>query len=79
MPTELLAKRLRAEHPRQVHKMLPMTLGANIGTTFTALLAALAVPTHDSLQIAFCGAALEKPGKNHRRAWRNNLDDWGGC
>lgn len=37
-----------------VHKMLPMTLGANIGTTFTALLAALAVPTHDSLQIAFC-------------------------
>ena len=42
----------------QVHKMLPMTLGANIGTTFTALLAALAVPTHDSLQIAFCGAAV---------------------
>ena len=38
--------------------MLPMTLGANIGTTFTALLAALAVPTHDSLQIAFCGAAV---------------------
>jgi Na+/phosphate symporter len=36
--------------------MLPMTLGANIGTTFTALLAALAVPTHDSLQIAFCGS-----------------------
>lgn len=37
-----------------VHKMFPMTLGANIGTTFTALLAALAVLKHDSLQIAFC-------------------------
>eukprot|EP00438_Fugacium_kawagutii_P016979 Skav202415 [mRNA] locus=scaffold1370:126853:139208:+ [translate_table: standard] len=37
-----------------VHKMLPMTLGANIGTTFTALLAAMAVLKHDSLQIALC-------------------------
>ena len=26
-----------------VHKMLPMTLGANIGTTFTSMFAALAV------------------------------------
>eukprot|EP00435_Cladocopium_sp_Y103_P017635 s2569_g4.t1 len=37
-----------------VHKMLPMTLGANIGTTFTALFAALAVMKYGSLQIAFC-------------------------
>lgn len=36
-----------------VHKMLPMTLGANIGTTFTSMLAALAVMKPDSLQIAF--------------------------
>jgi len=41
----------------KVHKMLPMTLGANIGTTFTALLAALAVLKHDSLQIAFCSSS----------------------
>ncbi|CAE7187066.1 SLC34A2 [Symbiodinium pilosum] len=33
--------------------MLPMTLGANIGTTFTSMLAALAVMKPDSLQIAF--------------------------
>ena len=37
-----------------VHKMLPMTLGANIGTTMTSMLAALAVMKPDSLQIAFC-------------------------
>jgi len=37
-----------------VEKMLPVTLGANIGTTFTALLAALAELKHDGLQIAFC-------------------------
>ena len=36
-----------------VEKMLPMTLGANIGTTFTSMLAALAVMKPDSLQIAF--------------------------
>ena len=36
-----------------VQKMLPMTLGANIGTTFTSMLAALAVMKPDSLQIAF--------------------------
>mmetsp|Transcript_53971 Transcript_53971/g.87958 ORF Transcript_53971/g.87958 Transcript_53971/m.87958 type:complete len:547 (+) Transcript_53971:74-1714(+) len=37
-----------------VHKMLPMTLGANIGTTFTSMFAALAVMKAGSLQIAFC-------------------------
>eukprot|EP00438_Fugacium_kawagutii_P007103 Skav222876 [mRNA] locus=scaffold1102:2953:4557:- [translate_table: standard] len=37
-----------------VHKMLPMTLGANIGTTFTSMFAALAVMKSGSLQIAFC-------------------------
>ncbi|CAL1173276.1 unnamed protein product [Cladocopium goreaui] len=37
-----------------VHKMLPMTLGANIGTTFTSMFAALAVMKYGSLQIAFC-------------------------
>ena len=37
-----------------VHKMLPMTLGANIGTTFTSILAAFAVMKFDSIQIAFC-------------------------
>ena len=37
-----------------VKKMLPMTLGANIGTTFTSMFAALAVMKFDSIQIAFC-------------------------
>ena len=37
-----------------VHKMLPMTLGANIGTTFTSILAAFAVMKFNSIQIAFC-------------------------
>ena len=37
-----------------VNKMLPMTLGANIGTTFTSILAAFAVMKFDSIQIAFC-------------------------
>ena len=37
-----------------VHKMLPLTLGANIGTTTTAMLVALALLRQDSLQIAFC-------------------------
>ena len=32
----------------QVNKMLPTTLGANIGTTFTALLAAMAELKHDA-------------------------------
>ena len=36
-----------------VHKMFPLTLGANIGTTFTSMLAAIAVMKPDSLQIAF--------------------------
>ncbi|CAK9067762.1 unnamed protein product [Durusdinium trenchii] len=37
-----------------VHKMLPMTLGANIGTTITSVLAAFAVMKFNSIQIAFC-------------------------
>ena len=37
-----------------VSKMLPMTLGANIGTTFTSMFAALAVMKKSSIQIAFC-------------------------
>mmetsp|Transcript_37959 Transcript_37959/g.47046 ORF Transcript_37959/g.47046 Transcript_37959/m.47046 type:complete len:538 (-) Transcript_37959:87-1700(-) len=37
-----------------VYKMLPMTLGANIGTTFTSMFAALAVMKASSIQIAFC-------------------------
>ena len=37
-----------------VYKMLPMTLGANIGTTLTSILAAFAVMKFDSIQIAFC-------------------------
>ncbi|CAJ1421874.1 unnamed protein product [Effrenium voratum] len=37
-----------------VAKMLPMTLGANIGTTFTSMFAALAVMKADSIQIALC-------------------------
>ena len=37
-----------------VHKMLPMTLGANIGTTFTSMFAALSVMKKSSIQIAFC-------------------------
>ena len=35
-------------------KMLPLTLGANIGTTVTALLASLAVFTRGAVQIAMC-------------------------
>ena len=37
-----------------VHKMLMITLGANVGTTFTSLFAALAVLKPGSLQIALC-------------------------
>ena len=37
-----------------VYKMLPMTLGANIGTTFTSISKALAAHKSSSLQIAFC-------------------------
>ena len=37
-----------------VEKMLPMTLGANIGTTCTSMLAALAIMKVDAIQIAFC-------------------------
>jgi len=35
-------------------KMLPMTLGANIGTTCTALIASIASFTHGAIQIALC-------------------------
>jgi len=35
-------------------KMLPMTLGANIGTTTTALIASLAAFTHDAVHVALC-------------------------
>ncbi|CAK9011844.1 unnamed protein product, partial [Durusdinium trenchii] len=45
-----------------VHKMLPMTLGANIGTTFTALLAALGVLAPETLQIALCALVGWKDG-----------------
>ncbi|XP_064600960.1 sodium-dependent phosphate transport protein 2B-like [Liolophura sinensis] len=38
-----------------VDRMYPLTLGSNIGTTFTAVLAALASDNiHDTLQIALC-------------------------
>jgi len=37
-----------------IQKMLPITIGANIGTTCTSLLAALAVLKPDTLQIALC-------------------------
>ena len=37
-----------------VHKMLPITLGANLGTTITPLFKALATMKSSSLQIAFC-------------------------
>jgi len=37
-----------------LEKMLPLTLGANIGTTVTALLAALATFTHGAIHIALC-------------------------
>jgi len=37
-----------------VFKMLPVTLGANVGTTFTGMLAALAVLNAGSLQVALC-------------------------
>jgi len=37
-----------------LEKMLPLTLGANIGTTVTALIAALAKMTNDTVHIALC-------------------------
>jgi len=37
-----------------LEKMLPLTLGANIGTTVTALIAALTVMKSSSVQIALC-------------------------
>ena len=37
-----------------LEKMLPLTLGANIGTTCTALIAALATMKFDALHIALC-------------------------
>lgn len=38
----------------QLEQMLPLTLGANIGTTFTAILASLVSSSVDSLQVALC-------------------------
>jgi len=38
----------------QLETMLPLTLGANIGTTFTALLASLVSSSVESLQVALC-------------------------
>lgn len=40
--------------------MLPLTLGANIGTTFTAILAAFALLKPDSLQIATCRGGFDQ-------------------
>jgi sodium-dependent phosphate cotransporter len=37
-----------------LEKMLPLTLGANIGTTFTAMLASLVISTDAAIQIALC-------------------------
>merc|ERR1719323_2660303 len=37
-----------------IEKMLPMTLGANIGTTCTALIASLVSLKFDAVQIALC-------------------------
>ena len=38
----------------RLEQMLPLTLGANIGTTFTGLLAALVSSKIESLQVAIC-------------------------
>lgn len=38
----------------QLEQMYPLTLGANIGTTFTSLLAALVSDSVNSLQVALC-------------------------
>jgi len=38
----------------RIEQMLPMTLGANIGTTFTGLLASLVAEGVDSLHVALC-------------------------
>ncbi len=38
----------------RLEQMLPLTLGANIGTTFTGLLASLVSDNVDSLQVAIC-------------------------
>ena len=35
-------------------KMLPLTLGANIGTTCSALLASMVISTEAAIQIALC-------------------------
>jgi solute carrier family 34 (sodium-dependent phosphate cotransporter) len=37
-----------------VEQMFPLTLGANIGTTFTAILAALVTDSRNAIQIALC-------------------------
>lgn len=38
----------------QVEQMLPLTLGANIGTTFTAVMAAMVSSSVEALQVALC-------------------------
>jgi sodium-dependent phosphate cotransporter len=38
----------------RIEQMFPLTLGANIGTTFTGLLSALVSDSVDSLQVALC-------------------------
>eukprot|EP00978_Attheya_sp_CCMP212_P010939 scaffold26612_cov56-Attheya_sp.AAC.7 len=38
----------------QLEQMYPLTLGANVGTTFTAILAALVSDSVNSLQVALC-------------------------
>ena len=49
----------------RVERMYPLTLGANVGTTFTSVLAAMASPPHRlhvSLQIAFCHLLFNATG-----------------
>ena len=42
-----------------------MTLGANIGTTFTSMLAALAIMKPDAIQIAFCVSTVINNNRNN--------------
>mmetsp|Transcript_49696 Transcript_49696/g.138011 ORF Transcript_49696/g.138011 Transcript_49696/m.138011 type:complete len:608 (+) Transcript_49696:73-1896(+) len=43
-------------------KMFPMSLGANVGTTATALIAALSAFTHDAVHIALCHLVFNLEG-----------------
>merc|ERR1739836_177016 len=38
----------------QLEQMFPLTLGANVGTTFTGLLASMVSGSMDSIQVALC-------------------------